>query len=163
VVTTLAGQAGISGSLNSFGASAQFNNPFAIAVDNADNAYVSDSGNNTIRKITPDGAVSTLAGLPGYAGSANGSVNDARFCNPQGLAVDGAGNVYVADTGNNAVRKITPKGVVTTLPELVGNAGGNTRLNSPGGVAVDSAGNIYVADTNNHCIRKVSPSASKHL
>jgi DNA-binding beta-propeller fold protein YncE len=96
--------------------------------------------------------VVTLAGLPGYVGSTDGNGNDARFCNPQGLAVDGAGNIYVADTGNNIVRKITPMGVVTTLPELVGDA---AQFNSPGGVAVDGAGNIYVADTSNHCIRKV--------
>jgi len=152
MVTTLAGQAGMNGSAVGFGNNARFNDPFAVAVDNADNVYVSDSGNNAIRKIMPDRVVVTLAGLPGYVGSTDGNGNDARFCNPQGLAVDGAGNIYVADTGNNTVRKITPMGVVTTLPELVGDA---AQFNSPGGVAVDSAGNIYVADTSNHCIRKV--------
>jgi serine/threonine protein kinase/sugar lactone lactonase YvrE len=162
VVTTLAGQAGMTGSVDGFGGDARFNDPFAVAVDNAGNVYVSDSANNAIRKITPGGAVVTLAGLPGYAGSADGNGNDARFWNPQGLAVDGAGNIYVADTGNNLIRKITPTGVVTTLSKLAGadsntdKAGGSTKFNSPGGVALDNAGNIYVADTDNHCIRKIA-------
>jgi sugar lactone lactonase YvrE len=168
VVSTLAGQAGICGSLNGVGTSAQFNNPFALAVDSADNIYVSDSANDTIRKITPSGAVSTLAGLPGYAGSTDGNGNDARFWNPQGLVIDNKENIYVADTGNNTVRKITPMGVVTTLAGLAGASGatdgiGNeARFNSPGGVAVDSAGNVYVADTNNHAVRKMAFSPSEH-
>ena len=162
VVSTLAGQTGISGSLNGVGTSAQFNNPFAVAVDGADNLYVSDSANDTIRKITPSGVVSTLAGLPGYAGNTDGNGNDARFWNPQGLTVDDKGNIYVADTGNNTVRKITPMGVVTTLAELAGasgttdRAGESARFNSPGGVAVDHTGNVYVADTNNHTVRKIA-------
>ena len=132
-----------------------------MAVDRAGNVYVSDSANNAIRKITLKGTVITLAGLPGYAGNSDGNSDSARFSNPQGLAVDAAGNVYVADTGNNTVRKITPAGVVSTLPELAGThraAGkpaGNFQLNSPGGVAVDDAGNVYVADTLNHCVRKI--------
>ena len=168
VVSTLAGQAGISGSLNGVGASAQFNNPFALVVDSADNIYVADSANDTIRKITPSGAVSTLAGLPGNAGSTDGNGNDARFWNPQGLAVGDSGNIYVADTGNNTIRKITPMGVVTTLAGLAGASGttdGNgkdARFNSPGGVAVENTGNIYVADTNNHTVRKMAFSASQH-
>ena len=162
----MAGQAGISGSLNGVGTSAQFNNPFAVAVDGADNLYVSDSANDTIRKITPSGVVRTLAGLPGYAGNTDGNGNDARFWNPQGLTVDDKGNIYVADTGNNTVRKITPMGEVTTLAGLAGTsgttdrAGESARFNSPGGVAVDRAGNVYVADTNNHCIRKIALSKS---
>ena len=165
-VTTLAGQAGLSGYANGFGSNARFNSPFAVAVDNADNVYVSDSANITIRKITPDGSVVTVAGLPGYAGSADGSGSDARFWNPEGLTVDDRGNIYVADTGNNTIRKITPTGVVTTLAGLAGTpgttdgVGADARFNSPGGVAVDGAGNIYVADTNNHCVRKLALSQS---
>lgn len=153
-VTTLSGQPGKSGSAEGIGSEALFNNPFAVAVDNADNVYVSDSANNTIRKITPRGVVTTLAGFPGYAGNAddNGNGNDARFSNPQGLAVDGAGNIYVADTGNSVIRKIAPTGKVTTL---VIPAGANVQLNNPGGVAVDKAGNVYVADTGNQCVRKI--------
>ncbi len=158
-VTTVAGQAGISGNADGFANNAQFNDPFAVAVDSADNIYVSDTGNNTIRKITPTGTVVTLAGSAGFAGSSDGNADTARFWNPQGLAVDHDGNVYVADTGNNTVRKITPMGVVNTLPEPTGGTtnkvAGNLQLNSPGGVAVDGAGNILVADTNNHCVRKL--------
>ncbi len=156
MVTTIAGQAGMGGSAVGFGNNARFNCPFGVAVDNEGNVYVSDSGNNVIRKIMPAGVVVPFAGL-GYAGGTDGNVNDARFSNPQGLAVDGAGNVYVADTGNNTVRKITPMGVVTTLPGL---AGDTARFNSPGGVAVDGAGIVYVADTNNHCVRKIVLSKS---
>ncbi len=168
MVSTLAGQAGMSGSLDGVGTSAQFNNPFAIAVDSADNIYVSDSANDTLRKVTPSGVVSTLAGLPGYAGSTDGNGNDARFWNPQGLAVDNRGNIYVADTGNNTVRKITPMGVVTTLAGLAGTSGTTdgigkeARFNSPGGVAVDRTGNVYVADTNNHAVRKIAFSTSEN-
>jgi sugar lactone lactonase YvrE len=158
---TLAGQAGMSGSADGFANNARFNDPFAVAVDNTGNIYVSDTGNDTIRKINAGGTVVTLAGVAGYAGSSDGNTDTARFWNPQGLAVDSAGNVYVADTGNNTVRKISPKGMVSTLPALAGasdpagKTATNNVLNSPGGVAVDSAGNVYIADTNDHCIRKI--------
>jgi sugar lactone lactonase YvrE len=161
VVSTLAGQAGANGSADGLGASARFDHPFAVAADRADNVYVADSANNAIRKLSPAGEAVTLAGLPGYAGNDDGKATGARFSNPQGLAVDGAGNLYVADTGNNIIRKITPAGVVSTLPEsagantLAGTPVADPPLNSPGGVALDAAGNLYVADTNNHCVRKL--------
>lgn len=157
-VTTLAGQPGKSGSADGPGNEALFNDPFAVAVDSAGNVYVSDSGNNTVRKITSGGVVTTLAGLPGHTGDADGNGNDARFSNPQGLVVDTAGNIYVADTGNSLVRKITPTGKVTTLSI---HAGANDQLNNPGGVAVDKAGNVYVADTGNQCVRKIAQSESR--
>jgi sugar lactone lactonase YvrE len=168
VVSTLAGQAGVSGSRDGMGADAQFNNPFALAVDPEDNIYVSDSANNTIRKITPNGAVSTLAGLPGQAGSTDGNGTTARFWNPQGLVTDDHGNIYVADTGNNIVRKITPTGIVTTLAGpagingIPGEVGAVARFNNPSGVAIDRVGNVYVADTNNHAVRKMSLAAAGH-
>lgn len=148
-VTTLAGQAGISGSADGSGANAQFNNPFALAVDHAGNVYVADSANQTIRKITPAGRVSTLAGLVGHAGNTDAAGSAARFSNPQGLAVDATGNIYVADTGNSRIRKITPAGLVTTLAT-------DLPLSGPCGVALDNTNNLYIADTENHCIRKVS-------
>ncbi len=159
--TTLAGQAGMSGNADGFANNARFNDPFAVAVDQAGNIYVSDSGNDTIRKINSQGTVVTLSGLAGYAGNSDGNTDTARFWNPQGLAVDSTGNVYVADTGNNTVRKITPTGVASTVPGLAsagdpaGTTGGDVQLASPGGVAVDDAGNVYIADTNNHCVRKI--------
>ena len=122
VVTTLAGMAGIAGGADGIGTAASFNYPFGIAIDDAGNLYVTDSG-NTIRRITPSGAVTTLAGTAGVTGSADGTGPAAQFNQPQGIAVDGAGNAYVADTGNNTVRKITPSGVVTTIVGQAGRAG----------------------------------------
>jgi DNA-binding beta-propeller fold protein YncE len=166
-VYTAAGQPGMIGSLDGYGDNAQFNNPSAVAEDAAGNIYVSDSGNDVIRKITPSRVVSTLAGSAGNVGSADGNGEAARFWNPQGLAVDSSGNVFVADTGNNLIRKITPMGQVTTIAGLAGTSGSadgpgpQARFNGPTGIAVDKAGNIYVADTNNHTIRKcVAVSAS---
>ena len=160
LVSTVAGLAGLSGTTDGVAANARFNHPFALTVDSGGNIYVSDTANNAIRKITPDGAVTTIAGLPGYAGNTDGNGDSARFSAPQGLATDAAGNIYVADTGNNSIRKITPTGTVATLPIPTVITGDKTTngapLNSPDGLAVDSAGNIYVADTGNHCIRKLT-------
>jgi sugar lactone lactonase YvrE len=157
-VSTLAGPAAQTGNADGPGNEARFDNPFAVAVDGAGNVYVADSANDTIRKITAAGEVVTVAGLSGYPGDSDGSASTARFSNPAGLAVDGAGNIFVADSGNNTIRKITPAGIVSTLPELAGagSAGESVQLKSPGGVAVDNAGNIYIADSSNHCIRKIA-------
>jgi hypothetical protein len=120
--------------------------------------YVAD--HHSIRKITPAGVVSTLAGLAGSFGNEDGTGSAARFLYPYGVATDSAGNVYVADTGNYTIRKITPAGVVTTLAGLAGTGGSEdgtgsaARFNYPYGIASDSADNLYVADTSNHSIRK---------
>ncbi len=151
VVTTLAGLAGGQASADGTGSAARFNSPFGVAVDSAGNVYVADSYNHTIRKVTPGGVVTTLAGLAGSPGSADGTGSAAGFCFPFGVAVDSAGNVYVADQGNNAIRKVTPDGLVTTL------AGSAARSNQPYGVAVDSAGNVYVAVTGGNSIGEVTP------
>jgi hypothetical protein len=159
VVTTLAGT-GSSGSTNGTGTAASFNNPFGGAVDGSGNVYVADSGNRLIRKITSAGVVTTLAGS-GSFGSANGTGTAASFSYPQGVAVDGSGNVYVGDSNNNLIRKITSAGVVTTLAGTGSSGSTNgtgtaASFNNPFGVAVDGSGNVYVTDLSNHLIRKIA-------
>ncbi len=162
VVTTFAGQVGVTGSTNGTGTSASFYNPSEISVDSSGNVYVADTFNNLIRKITPSGVVSTLVGSSGVAGSANGTGIAASFNNPHGVAVDSSGNVYVADTGNNLIRKITSGGVVTTLAGSAGvtgsanGTGSAASFNNPYGVSVDISGKVYVADTGNNLIRKIT-------
>ncbi|MCX6927821.1 MAG: hypothetical protein NT154_32120, partial [Verrucomicrobia bacterium] len=106
--TTLGGPGGGPGAIDGPGAEARFNLAGGVAVDGAGNKYVADSYNNTVRKITPGGVVTTLAGLAGSRGSVNGTGGAARFNFPIGVAVDAAGNVYVADQNNHTIRKITP-------------------------------------------------------
>lgn len=159
-VTTLAGS-GSSGSLDATGTSATFAGPYGVAVDASGNVYVADYGNRKIRKITSSGVVTTLAGS-GAAGSADATGAAATFNFPKGVTVDSSGNVFVADTTNHKIRKITAAGVVTTLAGS-GTLGSTdatgiaASFNYPADVAVDSAGNLYVADTENHRIRKVTP------
>jgi len=174
VVTTFAGVAGQNGSADGIGSAARFSYPFAVATDGSGNVYVADAGNNTIRKISPGGEVTTLAGTAGPGGLVDGTGSAARFYYPEGLAVDSAGNVYVADY--SAIRKVSPDGVVTTLAGLpsagpfdswavlsgfgIGSTdgqGGQARFNQASAVAVDGAGNVYVADQSNHTIRKITP------
>jgi sugar lactone lactonase YvrE len=171
VVTTLAGLAGTMGSTDATGSAARFNGPKGVAVDANGNVYVADTYNQTIREVTPQGAVTTLAGQVdpnGNGANVDGTGTAAQFSYPEALAVDTAGNLYVADAGyhNSTIRKITPVGatwVVTTLAGLPGTDGSTdgtgkaAQFNGPGGIAVDSTGNVYVADSGNNTIRKVMP------
>jgi len=165
-VSTLAGLAGSSGTNDGVGATARFNTPYGVAVGNDGTVYVADSNNHAIRKISPSGEVSTLAGLTGTRGAANGTGTAARFRFPRGIIVDSNNNVYVTDTSNDAIRKITPAGVVTTFAGSLGNPGTNdnigtsARFNLPVGLTRDAAGNIYVADYQNSAIRKISTNAA---
>ncbi len=244
-VFQIAGTAGISGGNDGVGNSARFNNPSGLAIDGSGNIYVADTGNHTIRKITRGGVVTTVAGKSGFAGSSDGVGDGVRFANPSSLAFDRLGNLYVADTGNSTIRRISPEGIVSTfaghpdtsaatsvstttqiasngtafnggtsvngngvtnLSEIDGattavtnatstavktepsatypatnstnsattaasseptqtpvvraldGVGSSARFNRPKGLAVDGSGNVYVADTGNCSIRKITPS-----
>jgi streptogramin lyase len=137
VVGTYAGQEPHSGYTDGAAAQAAFKYPFGVVADSAGNLYVTDTYNYVIRKITPAGVVSTVAGIPGVAGYLDGPGTAAKFALPQGIAIDTAGNLYVADNLNGDVRMITPAGVVSTVAGL---------LNQPTGVAVDATGNVYITD-----------------
>ena len=160
-VVTVAGLAGTTGSTDGTGPAARFDRPAGVALDSGGNVYVADTANHTIRKITPSGAVATLAGQAGIAGSNDGS-GSAQFNHPTGLAVDTAGNIYVADTDNDTIRKVTRSGSVTTLAGQAGVAGSvdgpgaAARFNGPSGIVVDSSGTIFVSDTLNHTIRQIT-------
>jgi sugar lactone lactonase YvrE len=170
VTSTIAGLALTTGSADGTNSAARFNIPQGIAVDPAGNVFVADTGNATIRKLTPVGTnwvTSTIAGLAGPPGSADGTNNAARFAVGGGeLAMDTAGALYFADWANNTIRKIAPAGtnwVTTTiagLPGVAGHADGTNsaaRFYNPNGVAVDGAGVVYVADSGNNGIRSIVP------
>lgn len=160
-IATFAGLAGTPGHTDGVGEAALFNAPAGLAADRAGNVYVADHGNHTIRKITPKGEVSTLAGLPGKSGSTDGTGVAARFDSPTGLAIDGADNLYVTDAGNHTIRKISPTGAVTTLAgrpghyDLTDGLGAAASFRILSGLAIDGAGTIYVVDDNT--IRKITP------
>ncbi|MHB1230665.1 MAG: NHL repeat-containing protein [Halothiobacillus sp.] len=161
VVTTLAGST-TPGAADGTGPAAAFNHPKGIAVDASGTIYVGDVGNNEIRKVTPAGVVTTLAGST-TPGSANGIGVAASFNAPKGVALNGNGTLlYVAD-GNNEIRKIDlATGMVTTLagsttPGATNGPAASASFNNPVGVAVDASGNVYVGDTDNHEYRKITP------
>ena len=157
MVSTFAG--GLKGNADGIGSQARFNRPSGGAIDASGNIYVTDQGNPSIRKITPDGVVSTVAGT-GTAGYVDGPAQLAQFNEPTEVAIDRSGNIYVAEPTGHRIRKISPDGMVSTVAGgSIGYVDGHVslaRFNYPTGVAVDSSGNIYVADRNNYCIRKIS-------
>jgi sugar lactone lactonase YvrE len=143
---------------------AQFNCPTGVAVDREGNIIVADSRNNRVRKIAPDGTVSTIAGS-GSQGFADGPGASAQFNYPTGVAVDGVGNIIVADSDNHRVRKIAPDSTVSTLAGsgragFADGPGAAAQLNGPKGVAVDCEGNIIVADSCNNRVRKIAPNGT---
>jgi serine/threonine protein kinase, bacterial len=165
-VTTVAGN-GERGCQDGTGTEASFDCPMDVAIDKNGNLYVADTFNNKIRKITPSGVVTTIAGGGGRGYKGSGNVDDtgslASFNNPQGIAIDMDGNLFVDDTYSNRIRKITPTGVVTTIagsgyPGKNDGAGKNASFDHPHGIAIGSSGNLFVADYNNHTIRKITPS-----
>ena len=161
-VTTLAGQAQVSGAANGSGTNALFSDPAAIVMDAGGNYFIADSRNHAIRKVTTNGVVTTFAGKLGVSGSANATGTNATFNTPCGLAFDAGGNLYVSDTGNNVIRKIAPAGAVTTFAGATGSGGfldgasGSALFNSPLGIIIATNGAVFVADGGNHCIRKIS-------
>jgi len=170
-ITTIAGigKFGIGGFSGDGGRAtkAQLSQPSAVAVDRKGNVYIADTRNNRVRKVTPGGTITTLAGMSyndGFSGD-GGPATSAMLSHPIGVAVDVQGNVYIADSSNHRVRKVSPAGTITTLagsgtgaPGFSGDGGPATSamLYQPAGVAVDGKGNVYIADTNNNRVRKVS-------
>jgi hypothetical protein len=156
-VTTHAGS-GAYGFVDGTITNCEFGNPLGSCLDKAGNLYVADQQNNAIRKIGTNNVVSTLAGN-GSKGYANAQGTNATFSSPAAVAVDAATNVYVADYGNNVIRKITPAGVVSTLMQI----SSASSLNHPSGVAVDVYTNVYVADTDHNVIRVISPGGASTI
>ncbi len=156
-VFTIAGN-GLPGFSDGRGRLSHLREPISVAVAEDGTVYIADSGNNAIRKVTPDGEVLTLAGgSPGYR---DGRGRHAQFNWPTGIAVGPDGNIYVCDSGNNKIRRITPDGVVSTvagkiIPGRSDGPGFEAEFNFPTGIAVDKMGNIYIADSGNNLIRKI--------
>ena len=165
IISTIAGNgtAGYSGD-GSAATAAQLNNPTGLALDAIGNVYIADWGNSVIRKVNTAGIISTYAGngTAAYTGD-GGQATAAALADPTGVAVDAAGNVYIADYSNNRIRKVSTAGIISTIAgngtgAYTGDGGQATAatLNSPYGVAVDAVGNMYIADWGNSVIRKVS-------
>jgi streptogramin lyase len=164
VVTTLAGVPGASGHKDGAGKTAQFADPKGITVDNSGNLYVCDAGNHCIRKISSAGIVTTIAGIPGDAGLENGPGTQAQFDTPIGIGLNKDGSLYVSDFGNNRIRLVSTKFVVSTFAgtgepgdteKYLDGPGAFARFNGPQGIVVDDAKDIYVAEEGNHSVRKL--------
>lgn len=150
---------GISGFINGDMSNARFSFPKDITIDSEGNFYVTDSNNNSIRKITPNGMVTTFAG-DGTLGFEDGIGSEAKFNFPQGITIDLEDNLYVVDVGNHSIRKITPSGMVSTIAGngssgFISGVGNEAQFNQPRGITIDSDGNLYIVDRGNHSIRKI--------
>jgi sugar lactone lactonase YvrE len=163
VVTTLAGRAGQTGSVDGVGTGARFSSPEDIALDGDGNLYVTDGSANNVRRIAPDTTVTTLAGLAFTRGWVDGTGSDARFFQPKGIVLAPSGVLYIAEAGNHSIRSVTTAGAVSTvlgIPAETGTTDGLAslaRFRGPAGMAVDSSGNIFAADRGNCTIRKITP------
>lgn len=161
-VKTLSGAPGVKGSTDGTVTNARFNRPAGIDVDACGNICIADTANHTLRRISHEGLVTTLAGVAGCPGWKDGERSEARFAYPTSVAFDSEGNVYVADQKNSTVRRVTAAGVVSTLagamgqPDCIDGVGSAARFSYPAGIAVDGRGIIYVADRNNSVIREVT-------
>jgi len=161
VVTTLAGLAGQTGGADGTGSAARFNQPFGIAVDAAGVTWVADTGNHTIRRISPAGEVTTVAGLPGAQGLIDGTGNVARFRDPFGIGVAADGALYISDRYNHAIRRMSPGGAVTTVAGngsfgITDGVGAAARFASPVGMVVRPSGQMFVSEEGSHRIRLVT-------
>ena len=166
IISTVAGDGtqGYSGDGGAATAATQLNSPTGVALDSANNLYIADAGNHRIRKADSAGTLTTVAGdgTAGYSG-AGGAAAAAQLNSPTGVALDGAGSLYIADWGNHSIRKVDSAGIIFTVAgngtQGFGGDGGaaaSAQLNSPQGVALDGSGNLYIADTSNHRIRKIT-------
>jgi streptogramin lyase len=172
---TIGGVHGVRGSADGTNGASLFNQPWGIAVDENGSVYVAEWGNSTIRKLTlihTNWVVSTIVGTAGKEGSVDGTNADALLNHPHGIAVDNKGDIYVADTFNNTIRKVRHIGsnwVVTTIAGRVGVFGSidgtnlNAEFNNPGGITLDRRGNLYVTDVQNNTIRKLTPMGSNWI
>jgi sugar lactone lactonase YvrE len=164
VVTSLAGVSGSPGATDGPAATAEFHGPTGVTIDAAGNVYIADTENDVIRRLGADGMVTTIAGSAGVSGFVDGAGNASRFNHPTALALDALGNLYVADTGNHAIRRIAPSHFVTTIIGTGASghrngAGVSAQLNGPSGVALDPSGNLFIADAGNQVIRMATTTA----
>ena len=165
-VTTFAGSNSVAGHVDGPAAVARFSDPVGLAVDAAGNVWVADSGNHCIRRITPTGVVTTIAGIPGVPGSLDGPATAARFDTPSAIAVGLDGVIFISDTGNHTLRRLDRTGRVSTLAGKPGDSGStsgvgsNARFNAPLGLAVSTSGTVFVADSGNHILRRIETSGN---
>lgn len=163
-VTTLAGQPLVSGISNGYRTDALFSDPAGLTIDRSGNVYLADSQNHAIRKIDATGLVSTFAGQLGTPGSKDGTGTQAQFDTPCGIGSDQLGNLFVSDTGNHTIRKVTSSGAVTTVAGIAGQSGFangtafTALFSSPLGIVVATNGTIFICDSGNHLIRAISAS-----